>query len=213
MTLCDASCTKTATALIAGAALTIGAAGCGGGDDNEPASPPAPRATASPATGGSANEQLSGGETTLRLDSTTRRVLDVAGIDISPIGDATRRNGRFVFPISGGKLATSPLSGTIQHSGGLRFSAAGHSVDARDLTVDPTSDVVTAEVKGRRVPLLALDIGTIDRVPPKGGAQVVIPATASLLGGSTLSQIGDQLGVSALTEGLELGHIVVSAKS
>jgi hypothetical protein len=211
MTLRDASCTKSTAALVAAAALAAGAAGCGSGDDND--SNPPPRATASPAPATGAREQLSGGETTLRLDATTKRVLDVAGIDISPIGDATRANGRYVFPISGGTLATSPLSGTIQHSGGLRFSAAGHSIDARKLTVDPTSGVVTAEVEGRRVPLLSLDVGDLDRVPPRGGAQMVIPATASLLGGSALSQIGDRLGVSALAKGLELGHLVVSAKA
>ncbi len=211
MTVRDASCTKTTTAVVVAAALALGAAGCGSGSDS--GSNPPPRATASPAPAGGATEQLSGGETTLRLDSTTQRVLDLAGIKLSPIGDATVSNGRFVFPISGGKLATSPLSGTIQHSGGLRFSAAGHSVDARDLTVDPTSGVVTAVVQGQRVPLLSLDVGDLDRVPPKGGAQIVIPASASLIGGSALRQIGDQLGVSALAKGLELGHLVVSAKA
>ncbi len=211
MTLRDASCTKTTTALVAAGALAFGAAGCGSSsDDSANASP---RATASPAPASGTAEQLSGGETTLRLDSTTQRVLDLAGVKLTPVGDATLRNGRFVFPISGGKLATSPLGGTIEHSGGLRFSAAGHSVDARDLTVDPTSGVVTAEVEGRRVPLLSLDVGNLDKVPPNGGAQVVIPASASLLGGSALRRIGDQLGVSALANGLELGHLVVSAKA
>lgn len=211
MTHRHASCTKPVASLAAAVALAIGAAGCGGGDDAT--SNPPPRATASPAPASGSAEQLSGGETTLRLDSTTRRVLDLAGIKLSPIGDATLRNGRFVFPISGGELATSPLGGTIEHSGGLRFSAAGHGVDARDLIVDPTSDVVTAEVRGRRVPLLALDVGNLDKVPPKSGAQVVIPASASLLGGSALRQIGDRLGVSALANGLQLGHLVVSAKA
>ncbi len=202
--------TRTAAVLLAGAALTLGAAGCGG--NNTASTDATPAATASPSSGGMA-AHLSGGETSLRLDATAKRVLDLAGVKLTAAGEATMRDGRLIFPISGGKLTTSPLGGSIEHAGGLRFTVGGQSVEATDLIVDPASKVATAEIAGRRVPLLSLEFGTPSRVPPKGGTQLEIPATASLIAPQALAQIGDKLGVSSLAKGIELGHIVVDAKA
>ena len=192
------------------AAFAVVAAGCGGGSGSAAAkSAPSPAAST---TFGARPAQLTGGSTTLRLAATTRRVLDLAGIEIQPTGKATIRDGAFVFPITGGQLRTAPLGGRIRQAGGLRFSAAGRSVDATEMIVDPTSSVVTALVHGRRLPLMSLDVGRPSRVPPKGGAHVVIPAGASLIGSSALARIGDQLHVTALVRGLPVGRLVVSAR-
>jgi hypothetical protein len=204
------SLTRPLAVLLAIGGLAVAAAGCGGGDSAGNAKA-TPSPTASP-TFGRRPVQLTGGNTTLRLDATTSRLLDLAGIDIAPTGKATFDNGVFVFPITGGKLQTTPLGGRIQQAGGLRFSAGGQSVEATDLVVDPTSDVVSARIHGRRVPLLSLDLGQPSRVPPKGGTQVLIPAGASLIGTSALTRLGDRLHVAALTRGLNVGRLVVSAR-
>lgn len=205
------SLARPAVMLVVGAALAAAAAGCGG-DGN------APREKATPSPEGSATfgdrpTALTGGKTTLRLAATTSRLFDLAGVDVEPTGEATFRGGAFVFPITGGRLQTAPLRGRIELAGGLRLSAARQSVEATDLIVDPTTDVVSARIRGRRVPLLSLDVGRPSPVPPKGGTQVVIPADASLLGGSAVRQIGGRLHLDLLTRGMRIGRLVVSARA
>ena len=194
----------------ASAALAFGATACGGSDDSATAdTTPAPERTAVPQT---PSIDVRGGATNLRLDSRTARVLEVGGVKLTAIGDASGSVDRLRFPITGGEVSLSPPGGRIEHAGGLRFSVGGRGVDATDLVIDPAADVVTAEVAGRRVPLLALDL-ELPRDTPAEGQALVIPGTASLIGGSLVATLSDELGVDVLRGGLDLGRIEVSTKS
>ena len=82
-------------------ALAVGMAACGGDDGGEPERP-APTATPTPASGPA---DLTGGITTLRMDATSVRVLELAGVELRPIGDAVGGDRRLRFPISGGELS------------------------------------------------------------------------------------------------------------
>jgi len=67
---------------------------------------------------------LKGGDTTLVPDPDAADALAGAGISLSPIGPATAGPGGFEFPITGGMVSTSDLSGDITHSGGIKFTKA-----------------------------------------------------------------------------------------
>jgi hypothetical protein len=189
------------------AALVLGLAGCGGdGGDGEPAAREArPTAVPAPAV-------LQGGSTTLVLDATSMRVLEAVGVDVRATGAAARRDGRLRFPIRGGELALTPPRGAIEHAGGLRFSARGRQVDARELIVDPGNHVMTGIVRGRRIPLLRLDM-QFPRALPPDGREVVIGGRAAVFGGSIVGLLGRELGVEKLAEGLPLGDVRIAAET
>ena len=156
---------------------------------------------------------MRGGETTLRLDAAARRVLELAGVRLSAIGEARADGGRLSFPISGGELIGTPPAGEIQHrGGGLRLSARDGHVDAGDLVVDTRRHIMIATIQGHRVPLLRLDLDAPSSLPGRG-EPVVIPSRASLIGETLVAAIGDQLGVDALTRGLTLGSLRIAAET
>ena len=66
--------------------------------------------------------QLTGENTTLRLDQKAAQALTEAGIDLQALGPATEESSGVVFPISGGSVDRESLKGTIEHLGGLDFS-------------------------------------------------------------------------------------------
>jgi hypothetical protein len=205
---------RSCAALAATAALAFGAAACGGDDDGDRdrergAATPAVTASATPTP---AVTRLAGGVTTLRIDPTARRVLDLSGVGLEPIGEAAARDGRLRFPISGGTLSFKPAGGAIEHTGGVRFRARGRHVDATGLIVDPANRVVTADIRGRRVPLLVLDL-QLPRAAPAAGEDVVIPGRASVFGGTLVAVLGDELGVQPLTDGLPLGDVRIAAET
>ena len=76
-------------------------------------------------TAAQARDPLSGGTTTLKLDAGVAKTLKSAGVKVSGTS----------YPITGGSLSSGGATGTIEHSGGLRFAAGGRSLTARSFTV------------------------------------------------------------------------------
>jgi hypothetical protein len=131
------------------------------------------------------------------------RTLAAAGVRIAPIGGATGTDARFTFPITGGRIDVDPLSGRIEHRGGLRIRAGGSEVTATDLVIRPARGVLTAEVSGRRVPLFSVDLR---RRPDRA------TSTAVLAGPARLS--ADAIpGLPSGVPDVRIGRIVVSAVS
>lgn len=203
---------RRAAAVLASGAMAFGLAACG---DDEP--------DAAPATGGNASEQessaggsveqpqpVTGGTTTLRVDRTALGVLDAVGVEVEPLDEATLEDGRFEFPITGGSVDIDTPSGAIEHDGGLRFSAAGRTLDARELVIRPGEDVLTAVVAGERVPLLAVDLNAIT-VPTSDA--IVLPGRAATLSLDVLSSLEQELGVDLPKAALRLGRVDVSAET
>lgn len=66
------------------------------------------------------------------------------------------------FPVTGGTLSTSPLGGSIDHSGGLEFVnlANGKHLEVEDFVIDLNDADLTGEVAGttERVPVFTLDL-------------------------------------------------------
>jgi len=153
-----------------------------------------------------ARDPLAGGSTTLRLDAAVARTLAANGVRVAPVKPA--RAG-IAFPITGGSL--DGASGTIEHSGGLRFSAGGKSLTARDFSVKlARSSTLSGRVGGSRVTLLRLDtskarvarVGLDTRIT---GVRVALTAAAARALNTTFS-------THLFRAGLRLGSVTVRAK-
>ena len=103
-----------------------------------------------------AHDPLAGGTTTLKLDAAVAKALTGAGVRVSPVAPA---RGGVNFPITGGTLDSGNPRGTIEHSGGLRFSAGGKSLTARNFVVKlGKRSTLSGRVGNSRVTLLSLDL-------------------------------------------------------
>jgi hypothetical protein len=192
--------------VMAAVVLAAGAAACADDDDDRPSAQ-------DPAASGNSVEaptEIVGGETFLRLDAGLERVLDSAGVAVAPVGAAEATERGIRFPIRTGSVDIDTLSGELEHDGGLRFSAFGRDLEATDFVIRPGDDVMTAEIAGRRVPLLSLDFGR-PRVIETSDT-VVLPATAGTLADETVRQLNDRLGLEAFEGGVTLGRVTSSAQ-
>lgn len=193
-------------ALLVCALLAIGCGDEGGGNEGNASTPEA--------NGGGesveAPTEIAGGATRLRLDEDLEDVLGAAGVSIEPGGAASSENGAIVIPITTGELDIDTLSGRIEHDGELRFVAAGHSIAASDLRLDAGEGTMTAEVAGRRIPLLGVDLGT-PRAPETGDV-IVLAGGEATLSDDMASVLNDRLGVDVFADGVSLGEVTVDAE-
>jgi hypothetical protein len=128
--------------------LALAAAGCGGGDE--------PSATTAAPGPPPTEVDLAGGTTTLRLDPLVVQLLETGGVEVRAIAPATLEGEVLAVPIAAGRVEPSLPTGTADHEGGVRFSAAGGSVEATALRLDAAAGAITGEVEGGRVPIFAV---------------------------------------------------------
>jgi hypothetical protein len=114
----------------------------------------------------------------------------------------------FSFPVTGGSVNLTQLTGTIGHSGGILFiaPATGKEIAVSDFVINLKQRVLTAIVNGNpreRVPLLSLSLG---------GAKIVASRHAVRVAGivvrltkTAASALDATFGTSLFTPGLELG--------
>lgn len=143
-------------------------------------------------------EGVTDGETRLALDAGFLGTLRTLQVDVEPVPPATLDGSTFVFPVTGGDVtvdpaAADPFTGRLEHQGGLSLSALGRSVEFTALVVDATQGEVTAEVQGRRVPLLALGDGQADVARQASG--FLVSGEAATLTTEAVETLGDRLGV------------------
>ena len=148
-------------AVVAALAIALVAVACGDDDDEN--------------GGGSANTtqeetmaesqplELNGETTTLVLDPGTAKVLTDNEVKVAPVDRAAPDGDGIGFPITGGTVNSESLAGTIDHSGGLRFSAGGTNLEVTDFVVDTEAGTLTATAGGGQVPLLTLDLAGLER--------------------------------------------------
>jgi hypothetical protein len=186
------------------AALAPAAVACGGDSSTDASADTG--ASTSPAPSEAA-QQLTGGRSVLELDSTVRRVLDLAGVDVSAVGRAKQVADGIAFPVVAGRLDADTPSGTIQHDGGIRFSAAGHDLTATNLLLRPGQGRITARVDGRRMPFLETTLGAIR----SHGDTVEVPSRVKI-GEGFAKELNAALGTKVLSGGLSLGRLTTEAE-
>jgi hypothetical protein len=183
-------------ALMASLALALGAIACGDDDDE--------------GGGGGKELTLNGENTVLTLDAGVVSVLQAKKVKVVPIEPAGPGGPAGVqFPITGGKVNSETLAGSIEHSGGLRFSIGRKTLEVTDFVADTKAGVLSATAGAAEIPLLTLDFAGLKK-STKGGAIVasrigvaLTPAAASAMNGI--------LGVNFFKKGLALGELTVTA--
>ena len=152
-----------------------------------------------------AQTPLASGTTTLKLDSAVARTLSANGVRVRPISPA---RGGVSFPITGGSL--DGAAGTIEHSGGLKFSAGGKSLSARSFRIKlARKSTLSAQVGKSRVTLLNVDTkrARITRV----GLDTRITRVRVSLTGAAAKALNATFSTHLFRAGLELGSVTVRA--
>ena len=156
---------------------------------------------------------LEGGHTALTLDEGTAEALADNGVSVEPIDPATANGRTFTFPIVGGRVDAETLAGTIEHSGGVRFSAGDVELGVEDFVIDTEDGVLTARVSGSetRIPLLELDLS--DASVDRGHGSIVVSDVRASLTGDAAAALNDTFDTTLFEEGLKIGVAEVTVRS
>ena len=156
--------------------------------------------------------QLEGGSTTLTVDKGTLGVLVDNKVSVKPIRGASAKGRSFTFPITGGKVNSKTVAGTISHSGGLQFAAGGKKLGVQDFVIDTKRGVLTARVSGTktRVSLLKLDLSGAHI--SRGSSKIVVSNVKATLTGEAAAALNKTFGVKLFKRGLTIGVAKVTAK-
>ncbi len=158
-----------------------------------------------------ATVKVTGGKTVLVLDSGTAGVLTANGVKVAPISGAFASGKGIAFPITGGKVTTKAV-GTINHRGGLKFTAGKVSLGVQDFVIDTTKGVLTARVSGTktRIPLLDLDLGGASIKAGKG--KLTVKNVHATLTKDAAAALNKTFGVKLFTAGLPIGTATVKGR-
>jgi hypothetical protein len=182
------------------AALTLVAAACGD-DDEETTSTEVAAETLS----------LNGEQTVLALDPGTADVLTENKIEVAPVDPASAGDDGIAFPITGGEVDSETLGGTIDHSGGLAFSAGGSEVELTEFVVDTAAGTLTATTPdGAELVTLDLDLSGLERTDEQSGA-IVASGIKATLSRDAAAALNEAFGVELFEGGLAIGDVTVTA--
>jgi hypothetical protein len=189
------------TALVgAMAALAVTVAACGDDDDETTTSADAAQTLS-----------LNGEQTVLALDSGTAEVLTENEVEVAPVDPASAGDDGIAFPITGGEVDSETLGGTIDHSGGLEFSAGKTSVALTDFIVDTAAGTLTATTPdGAELVTLDLDLTGLERTDEEDGTIVASGITATL-SKDAAAALNDAFSVELFEGGLAIGDVTVTA--
>ena len=195
-------------ALIAALALALVAVACGDDDDDDGGGS-GDSAAQEETMAESQQLDLNGEVTTLVLDPNTAGVLTENKVEVAPVDPAAPEGDGIGFPITGGTVESESLAGTIEHSGGLSFTAGGTNLEVTDFVVDTEAGTLTATAGGAEIPLLSLDLSGLGRTM-EGGA-IVASGIKAALTAEAATALNDTFKVKLFEEGLPIGDVTVTA--
>ena len=195
-------------ALVAAMALALFSVACGDDDEDEGGGS-AGTTTQEETMAESQPLELNGEMTTLVLDAGTAKVLTDNKVKVAPVDPAAPDGDGIGFPITGGTVDSESLAGTIDHSGGLRFSAGGTNLEVTDFVVDTEAGTLTATAGGADIPLLTLDLSGLER--SMDGQAIVASGITAALTADAAKALNDTFKVKLFEEGLAIGDVTVTA--
>jgi hypothetical protein len=151
---------------------------------------------------------LVGKQTSVALNPATSHLLTEHQIVVTAVAPATYHK-TLLWPVSGGQIAVATVAGTIQHTGGVRLSHAGKSVQVTSFIVDTSTKQVTALVAGQRLPIFALDTSSEKRQTGIGGT-IVESGLKFTLTEQAATVLNGALGVSAFKAGQVFGTATIT---
>lgn len=152
---------------------------------------------------------LTGESTTLALDAATAGVLEDNSVTVAPVEPATAGDDGISFPITGGTIDAETLGGTIDHSGGLVFSAGGTDLEVTDFVIDTTAGSLVATAGGDQIPLLAVDLTGLEQ--SDDGGVIVLEGITTSLTPEAADALNTTFDVELFEEGLAIGDVTVRA--
>ncbi len=160
------------------------------------------------------------------LDAATAKVLADNKVSVAPVGPGTASQSggttRVSFPITEGYVAVYPtdqpsyIRGTFSHSGGLKFTAGGKSLEVTDFIVNPGDSTLSATVGGSGAVAQILDLdGTNVKVSKDGQGNTLLDGTVAKLSATGADAMNKTFGVSLFKAGIPLGvvHIVATGEA
>lgn len=173
--------------------------------------PAALAAALAAAPAASADVGLTGGSTTLRLDSGTAKALDGLGVSVAPVSGARAAGGGIQFPISGGAIDPRTAAGRINHRGGLRLRAGRTSVvlSAPQVTATSRALRLSARVGQSRIHIATLSGARVSR----DGFNTDVAIRRARLTQKAARALNGAFGVTAFKRGLTLGRVTVRSET
>ena len=165
-------------------------------------------ASAAANTGTTGSGVLVGKQTSVALNPATSQLLKEHQIVVTAVAPATYRT-TLLWPVSGGQIAVASAAGTIDHTGGVRLSHAGTSVQVTSFIIDTSTKQVTALIGGQRLPIFAVDTSSEKRQTGVGGTIVEGGLKFTLIEGAATA-LNSALGVSAFKAGQVFGTATIT---
>ena len=181
-------------------------AACGSSSKTTTTTATGASAAANAATTGSG--VLVGKQTSVALNPATSQLLKEHQIVVTAVAPATYRT-TLLWPVSGGQIAVASATGTIDHTGGVRLSHAGTSVQVTSFIIDTSTKQVTALIGGQRLPIFAVDTSSEKRQTGVGGTIVEGGLKFTLIEGAATA-LNSALGVSAFKAGQVFGTATIT---
>ncbi len=188
---------------VAAVGLAFGVAACGSDDEKN-------ETTAEQTTAAAAPVALAGKDTTLVLNPATGKVLETNKVTVAPVGPATASADGIAFPITAGSLNTESLAGTVDHSGGLKFSAGGKELVVTDFKVDTVNKTLVAQAGGKDIPLLNLNLDAVKKASGPNG-EIVVRGVSTTLTKEAADALNTTFGVTIFKEGIPMGDVTITA--
>jgi hypothetical protein len=183
------------------ALLAAGVAACGGSSSSSSSSHTTTATTATAAA-------LVGRSITVALTPETAETLKHDEITVAAIAPATAHT-TWILPVSSGHIVTATLSGTIEGTGGIVFSHAGHSARMTSFEVNTATGEMTALLIGVRRKVFELNLSFHTQATGSNGTlfERDIELTMTSQAATTLNSA---LGVSTFTAGEHFGTITLA---
>jgi hypothetical protein len=181
--------------------LVAGVVGCGSSSSSSSTTKTTTTATA-PAVA------VVGRSITVALTPQTAEALKHDEIAVSAIAPATAHT-TWLLPVSGGHVVTATLSGTIDGTGGIVFSHAGHSVRMSSFEVNTATGEMTALLAGVRRKVFELNLSFHTHATGSNGTLFERDITMTLTS-QAASTLNSALGVSTFKAGEHFGTVTLA---
>jgi len=180
----------------------------------------APASTTQPTTPHAVSVHVTGGETSLTTVSGLVGNLTHGGIALyatapgteSLLGSASHPQLKFSFPVTGGQVNPSGLTGTIKHAGGILLinTSNGHAIELSRFNISLTHKHLSAIVRGLRVTVAHLSFSHAKVSVGLGEVKVrKISATLTTAGADALDAA---LGTTLFTPGMRIATVRTLAR-
>jgi hypothetical protein len=184
------------------ALLVVGVAACGSSSSSS--STTATTTTTAAATGAA----LVGRSITVALAPETAEALKHDEITVSAVAPATAHT-TWVLPVSGGHVVTATLSGTIEGTGGIVFTHAGHTVPMTRFLVNTATSEMTAVLVGERRKVFELNLSFHTQATGSNGT-LFERDIKLILTSQAATTLNSALGVSTFKAGEHFGTVTLA---